>query len=143
LTIVQDRTGSFGPHAPDLAFTKRLLRRYAPRSYIADRPSRVEGGWTPDLFVFHPDLPDVHGRPGWLAADEKRRLKTVELPRLIGAGPVLAQAFHFKDDDPAIPADQYLLTPGARGLNFFLRPGRYRIRLETLNELVAIGEVQV
>jgi hypothetical protein len=40
-----------------------------------------------------------------------------------------------------IPADQYLLPQGAREAVFYLRPGRYRVRLETTAGFTPVGEV--
>jgi hypothetical protein len=140
LTVVQDSTGSFGPHGPDAPSTTALLTKYRPSRCMAVAPLEKSGGWTPDLLIYHPDLPDVHGRPGWLAADPQRRRVTYDLPRPIVETPVLAQAIRAGDTDPALPADQYLLERGARALTFYLRSGRYRVRLETSAGFEPLGD---
>lgn len=143
LTVVQDSTGSFGPHAPDNNATQTLLALYKPKGYLAIRPRKGGDGWSPDLLVFHPNLADVHGRPGWLAADPGRRLAVFDLPRPVAEAPALAQAVPAADSDPAIPADQHLLSRGARSAQFYLRPGRYRVRLETLKGIQTLGQITV
>jgi hypothetical protein len=64
----------------------------------------------------------------------------VRLPAPAPGGYVLAQAVPAADPDPAIPADQYLAAQGAREAIFYLRPGRYRVRLETPEGFTAVGE---
>jgi hypothetical protein len=148
LTIVQDSTGSFEPHARDSAATRAVLAKFQPKDSIVVFDANGEALYGRrlgcDLTVFHPALPDVEGRPGWLAATPGRRRVAVRLPtpapvRAPG-GYVLAQAVPAADPDPAIPADQYLLAAGVREAVFHLRPGRYRIRLETPEGFTAVGE---
>jgi hypothetical protein len=146
LTIQQDSSGSFAPHAQDSAATQAVLARFAPKDSIAvfaaDGQAIDSRGEGCDLTVFHPPLPDVEGRPGWLAAAQGRRRVTVRLPAPAPGGYVLAQAVPAADPDPAIPADQYLLAQGAREAIFHLRPGRYRVRLETPEGFTAVGEAR-
>ena len=145
LTVVQDSSGSFGPHAPDAQPTRDILAKFAPRSPIIVRGSdRQVLGTAPgvaDFIVVHPALADVNGRPGWLAHAPGRHARTMRLRAPSPAGLALAQAVPAAESDPAIPADQYLLRPGARDLTFHLRPGRYRVRLETLDGFTVVGEV--
>lgn len=132
LTIGQASSGSFGPHAKDNATMRAVLQRFRLRE-----PSVVlKGGepvalahWPGDLTVYHPSLPDVRGRPGWLAADPRRRWRQA---RFAASGDVrLLQAVHSGDPAPAIPADQLVVGSGVRSAWMLLRPGRYGLRLET------------
>jgi hypothetical protein len=66
---------------------------------------------------------------------------TAPLPPFDGLA--LVQAFHAADPAASVPADQYLLPVGAKEANFLLRPGRYRLRLETLAGLTTLGEATV
>jgi hypothetical protein len=146
LSIIQDSTGSFAPHGPDSAATQAVLAKFQPKDSIAvfDAEGRAlyarRSGC--DLTVFHPPLPDVDGRPGWLAEAPGRRRVAVRLPKPAPGGYVLAQAIPADDPDPAIPADQYLLAQGAREATFHLRPGRYQVRLETPEGFTAMGEAR-
>lgn len=148
LTVGQSATGAFGPHVEDKPRIRQLLDRFNPT-----RPVVVlRAGQSPasrgtdaelteektDLLVMHPVLPDVDGRPGWLADDPGRRRLEVAIPA--GAGPRLLQAVHAADPDPAIPADQLLIDDAAGAVVLFLRPGRYRIRLETPSGFVLLEE---
>lgn len=145
LTISQSSTGSFGPHAADGPLTQQVLTRFSPkRPIVIETAAGVcigAGMDTADLAVFHPALPDQFGRPGWLAAAPGRRRVTTALPAFEGLA--LAQAVHSADPAACVPADQYLLPTGAKQANFLLRPGRYRLRLETLSGLTALREVSV
>ena len=146
LTIQQDATGSFGPHAPDSAATAAVLARFKPKDAVAvvgaDGAALNSRGLACDLTVFHPSRGDIDGRPGWLAGAQGRRPVAVRLPTPAPAGLALAQAVPASDPDPAIPADQYLLAEGARQVVFHLRPGRYRIRLETPEGFQPVGEAR-
>lgn len=129
LTIGQSMTGSFAPHGRDNALTTAVLGRFRPTSSIVVEGSVMADQMGSDLAVFHPSLPDVAGRPGWLAADPKRKAATVRLPAV--SGPFIVQAIHAGEPEHCIPADQYLPAQGAREATFFLRPGPYEVRLET------------
>jgi hypothetical protein len=147
LCISQDASGSFGPHAPDSPATQSVLTKFAPRAPIIVRSANGTVLNNPrmasDMSVYHPNLPDVAGRPGWLAADRDRRATHLRLSAPINSAPTLAQAIRLDDKDPAIPADQYLAPAGERRLTFYLRPGRYRARLETKDGFMALGELRV
>jgi len=148
LTIGQAGTGSFGPHAPDTPAVTALLERFRPVEPVVilkagSRPksaASVEAltAEKTDLLLMHPSLPDVEGRPAWLAGDPGRRRLEVAVPP--GAGPRLVQAIHAADPDPAIPADQTLVGDAGGAIVLFLRPGRYRIRLETPAGFVPLEE---
>jgi hypothetical protein len=146
LTITQAFTGSFGPHVVDPPLTQEVLRRFSPASPIIVEQARGVLGAAAmgaDFAVFHPARPDVRRRPGWLAADPVRREVRIRLPRRLGDEPALAQAVHAHEPDPAVPADQYMLKHGARSATFFLRRGRYRVRLETLSGFEPLDEIEV
>jgi hypothetical protein len=147
MTINQSASGSFGPHGPDSPATKAILAKFTPTAPIVARlPERVlfASGDGNDLAVVHPLLPDVDGRPGWLASDPARRRTPVRLAAPSPSGHVLAHATHAADsDNHAVPADLYRLKEGARDLVFYLRPGRYRIRLETESGFMPVSEVTV
>lgn len=145
LCVSQAYTGSFGPHGTDPATTTAVLERFRPADSIVVRGADGWVGAAPagaDLAVFHPPLADVDGRPGWLAANPARRRVEVAAP-----GPrqatVLLQAIHAVDADQAIPADQLVLAPEAASAVLFLRPGVYRLRLETETGLVPLKTVTV
>jgi hypothetical protein len=130
LTVLQSHGGSVGPHGLDHAVAKAVLARFSPRAPIVVTPAPRVSSIQADLAVFHPSLPDVEGRPGWLAADPKRRKI-----RIVLAAPArdlaLIQAVREGEPDPALPSDQYVLAPGARTATLFLRAGRYKVRIET------------
>ena len=148
LTVGQAGTGSFGPHVEDAPPVRALLERFQPLRPIVilkagTRPKSAAsvGALTAektDLLLMHPSLPDVDGRPSWLAGDSARRRLAVAIPA--GAGPRLVQAIHASDPDPAIPADQVLVDDAGGTVVLFVRPGAYRIRLETAAGFVPLDE---
>ncbi|MGR4864322.1 hypothetical protein [Caulobacter sp. LARHSG274] len=135
LCVSQAYTGSFGPHAGDRPLTRAVLERFAPKASIVvrggDGVSVAAAAAGADLAVFHPSLPDVEGRPGWLAADPTRRRVEVAVPARAGDAAVIVQAVHAVDKDMAVPADQRVVAAGEDRAVLFLRPGDYRLRLET------------
>ena len=94
-----------------------------------------------DLAVFHPRLPAVNGRPGWLAADPDRVAVDVDVPTVEGPG--LLQAVPAAEGPGAVPADQFLLAPGQRRATLLLRPAHYLIRLETTDGVRTYGRIAV
>lgn len=150
-TIGQSTTGSFGPHGEDTPSIKALLERFQPERPVlirrvedarpngrSDAALTIEGT---DVLVVHPALPDVCGRPGWLARAGWR--KPVEMATPPGSGPRLLQALHATDTDPAIPADQVMLSDNATAAVLYLAPGDYRLRLETVNGFIDLGDQRV
>lgn len=146
LTI--DQSGNWPGTRPetDSPQVAAVLRRFAPTAPIVVWrdgtifANRIYDGKT-DLSVFHPRLPRVAGRPGWLAADPVRRPVEVATPPF--DGPTLLQALHI-DEGPGIPADHLLLEPGQERATLMLRPGRYFVRLETTRGIEpAFGSVTV
>jgi hypothetical protein len=144
LTIEQAHLGSFGPHAADSPTAQMVLARFHPAAPIVidEGGGRLHGARAADIAVYHPSLPDVRNRPGWLAADPLRRFARAPVRRPREAL-VLAQAVRADDPDATIPADQFLLREGQTHADFLLRPGRYRIRLETLSGFTPAGELTV
>lgn len=144
LTIGQAQSGSFGPHGPDDRMATAVLQRFEVTGPILVRKdgAPVAGSdWPGDLTVYHPSLPDVRGRPGWLAADPGRRWAPARFQP--SKAPRLLQAIHATDLDPAIPADQMIIEPDAEAGALLLRPGRYRVRLEGDAGFELLGEVNV
>lgn len=151
LTIGQAGTGSFGPHVEDAPPVRALLERFKPTAPVVllkagTRPgsAATDADLTPedsDLLVMHPSLPDMDGRPSWLASDPERRRLEVAIPA--GSGPRLLQAVHAAEPDPAIPADQFLVTDAGGVAVLFVRPGAYRVRLETAAGFVPLMTVEV
>jgi hypothetical protein len=134
LSVSQAYTGSYGPHGADPALTQAVLARFAPKAPIVVRAGgRALGAEAAgaDLAVFHPSLPDVEGRPGWLAADPGRRRLVVATPQRPAGDVVIVQAVHAYEPDRAVPADQHVLAKDERRAVLFLRPGTYRLRLES------------
>jgi hypothetical protein len=137
LTIDQ----SFGIPAPaaehEPPLVTAMLDHFRPTApMIVRRPDGAPwGGYMEeavDLTVFQPRMADIDGRPGWLATAPDRVRRTFALP---SAGPAerLVQAVPLAEASvpDAIPSDQYMAKPGAKEAVFFLRPGRYEIRMET------------
>lgn len=90
------------------------------------RAPTLEADWV----VVHLPLPDVEGRPGWLAQLPGRQPVTVCLPPLADAQ--LLRAFeHDRDDPELIAADQFPLVAGQAQATLFVPAGRYRVELET------------
>lgn len=151
LTIGQSGTGAFGPHVEDAPPVRALLERFKPtapvvllKAGVPPQSATNEEDLTAektDLLVMHPALPDVDGRPGWLASDPARRRLAITLPG--GEGPRLLQAVHIDDPDPAIPADQFLVNDAGGPAVLYLRPGRYRVRLETVTGFQPLTEAEV
>ena len=151
LTVGQAGSGSFGPHVEDAPPVRALLERFRPTTPVVllkagTRPAsaaRVEDltAEETDLLVMHPSLPDIDGRPSWLMTDPERRRCEVSVP--VGTGPRLLQAIHATDLDPAIPADQMLVADEGGTMVMALRPGDYRIRLETPSGFVDLENVRV
>lgn len=146
LSVSQAYTGSFGPHGVDPAPTRAVLERFSPRTSVVVRSGGESVGAVfagADLALFHPSLPDVDGRPGWLAADPvRRRFEVAVRPRAAGEA-VIVQAVHAGDLALAVPADQQVLVHGEERAVLFLRPGSYRLRLETNAGFEPLGEVTV
>lgn len=144
LTIGQAAVGGFGPHVEDAPPVQALLDRLQPTEAVLLRAKTPEQSpltaEDTDFLVLHPAQPDIDGRPAWLANDSRRRRVEAAVPS--GAGPRLLQAIHAADPDPAIPADQFLVADTGGPSVLWLRPGRYRLRLETAAGFIPLGEVE-
>jgi hypothetical protein len=122
-------------HEPPLVTA--MLDRFQPTTPMTvHRPDGASwGGYMEeavDMTVFHPRLPDIDGRPGWLATAPDRRRMAFTLPEPSPPGSLLQAVPLAEAAEPnAVPSDQYMAKPGAREAVFFLRPGRYEIRMET------------
>jgi hypothetical protein len=133
LTIEQSNNWPATVPANDPAHVAAVLDRFAPTAPIS---VTLDGGMVGsrmyqgqmDLSVFHPRLPPVSGRPGWLAADPARRAVEIDLPAF--EGPTLLQAMWAGEGVAGIPADHFLLTPGQTRATLILHPGTYFLRLE-------------
>ena len=148
LTVDQAYPGSFVPQVKGSPLRTAVLGRFGFKTPIVVRSQTGDilgrGPWQPDMAVFHPSLPDVSGRPGWLAHDPERREARVRFPAdALRGGPVIAQAQHAEEPVLSIPADQFILREDTRAARFYLRPGRYRIRLERLDGFQSLGEMEV
>ncbi|HEX8470753.1 MAG TPA: hypothetical protein VF633_06550 [Brevundimonas sp.] len=95
-----------------------------------------------DISVFHPRLPSISGRPGWLMADPERRAVEVALPPF--EGPTLLQAMWSGEGAAGVPADQFLLEPGQTKATVLLHPGSYFLRFERADGIdAAFGSIDV
>ena len=146
LTIEQSSNWPATRPEADTAEVAAVLGRFAPtRPITVSRAGQAFSNSTfdgkIDLSVYHPRLPQIAGRPGWLAADPMRQAVEVAVPTF--DGPVLMQALHM-DEGAVIPADHLLLEPGQERATLLLRPGSYFLRLETTQGIEpAFGMVTV
>jgi hypothetical protein len=140
LTINQ----SWGAPAPNPKDTPPLVRALIERfdpiepvMVLRGAGSFDPGDYPPgsfDFSVLHPAVAPVAGRPGWLARSAVRARADVRLQAAAQLG-ALAQAVpldEFLREPATVPSDQYPITEaGVLTLTFWLRPGRYLVRLET------------
>ncbi|HYE47538.1 MAG TPA: hypothetical protein VEA44_17365 [Caulobacter sp.] len=152
LTVEQSAGAPASEPARDSAVVAAVLARFSPKApVVVRRPDRslvhTPSGedFAADLSVFHPRLADRNGRPGWLAFGRRREIR-VDL-RLAPAGRIrLLQAVPTDElaKAPAVvPTDQYLLDPEAKSGFLWLSPGRYLIRVETLEGFAPLRELAV
>ena len=82
--------------------------------------------------------------PGWLAEAPHRRQTWFDLKQPLPAG-ALIQAVPEADAQAGnvVPSDQYLPSSDARRACFFLKPGRYEVRLETDEGRRPLGRLSV
>lgn len=146
LTVGQSQIGSFGPHGQDIPLAQAVLARFSPTEPIIVRTgenvvgAESEGA---DYAVFHPSLPDVEERPGWLAADASRKRLRVITPARKAGQVVIVQAVHFAEPEVAVPADQHVLARDQTAAILFLRPGTYRLRIETEEGFIPLRTVTI
>jgi hypothetical protein len=147
LTIEQSQSWSAPAGAAAPPVTRAVRAHFQiDRPVVVEKDGRLLGSPpyenAMDMAVFHPAWTPVEGRPGWLAADPMRRRHTVDLPRRAEAYTLL-QAVPAGDPDPSVPADQYPIPRGEKAGVLWLRPGRYRLRLETPQGHQALGDATV
>jgi hypothetical protein len=155
-------TQSAGVPPPDSALEnaaiKSILDRFNPTESIVvsdgqgqpvvvsealdRRPVPFDG--SVDLSVFHPRLPYVEGRPGWLAKAVGRKAAPYRFAMPASANGLLqavsaAEAMNAN----AVPSDQFLVPAGAREATFFVKPGDYEVRFETDDGRRALGTLMV
>ena len=147
LTIEQSLNWPATVAANDPGHVAAVLERFAPTAPISVTvdgrmvASRTYQGQM-DISVFHPRLPTVSGRPGWLVADTERRPVEVNLPPF--EGPALLQALWIGEGAAGVPADQFLLKEGQRQATVVLHPGIYFLRLERPGGIdAAFGRIEV
>lgn len=97
-----------------------------------------------DFEVLHPRLSEVDGRPGWLATAPGRLATSFKLDG-IPATNALLQAVPLEEAASAavIPADQYPAPVNAHAAVFYLKPGRYEVRLEDEEGRRTLGALTV
>lgn len=147
LTIEQSRNWPASTPEKDAVHVAAVLKRFQPTMPISVTTngqmiaSEAYQGQM-DMAVFHPRLPSVSGRPGWLAADPERRAVEVDLPAF--EGPTLLQAMWSGEGSAGIPADQFLLTPSQTRATVILHPGHYFLRLERADGIdSAFGTIEI
>lgn len=129
---------------------KAVLDTFAPRAPIVLRDASGEAvrfGWSKeqiDLEVIHPRLPKVDGRPGWLAAMPGRKKARYKLPEATKAYTLL-QAVRSEETAAinVVPSDMYPVEAGTAEAVFFLKPGRYEVRMETDEGRKVLGPLSV
>lgn len=146
--LTVDQSASWPALSPkdDVPRVHRVLERFSPKNPVIVRMRDSQVLWGirqdyADLTVFHPRLDRISGRPGWLASAPARQQVQFTLPRGAVKQTVLVQCLHTEEGKDSVPADQYLLGADARNATFFLRAGRYDVRLETEAGYVSLGSV--
>jgi hypothetical protein len=95
-----------------------------------------------DMVVFHPRVPDIAGRPGWLAMNGYRKpyaQKLVPMPTR-----TLVRAFVKTESVGSIAMDQILILPNQTKVSLMLPVGEYSIvRQNEAGELTQLGNVVV
>ncbi len=95
-----------------------------------------------DLAIFHPRVPDVAGRPGWLTMNGYRKpyaLKLVPMPTR-----TLIRAFVKTEPVGSIAMDQILISPTQTEVSLMLPVGEYSIaRQNEAGESTQLGNVVV
>jgi hypothetical protein len=146
LTVDQSASWPALSRKDDVPRVRRVIEHFSPTKPIVVRQgdSRVLWGIRQDyadLTVFHPRLDRIGGRPGWLAqAAERKRVQFI-LPRGAVKQTALIQCLHTEEGKDSIPADQYLIGADLGHATFFLRAGRYDVRLETEGGHVSLGSL--
>jgi hypothetical protein len=152
LTVEQSAGGPASEPARDSPVVSEVLSRFSPKAPVVVRRGDGSVVQTPsgqsfaaDLSVFHPRLEDRNGRPAWLASGDRREVR-IDLGRAPGGDLRLLQAVPADElaKAPAVvPADHYLLAPESRTGFLWLKPGRYRVRIETLDGFTRLDDLTV
>lgn len=134
LTVDQTSTRSY--EAADIdTVGQRLAKQFAvgKPSVLVARDG--ENAWSNkpglhDVTVLLPPATGTSLRPDWLSLDGKRMAVAIDLTPCLGRLPCVAEARHAREDNDAIPADQFLVLDAADvATPLFLSPGTYRMRL--------------
>lgn len=96
-----------------------------------------------DISVFHPRLPPEHDRPGWLAQLPGRRAVHFVLDAPFSGGLFQAVADRATGSSEMVPSDQYYAHEPQHDCWFYLSPGRYTVRLETVEGRRNVGRLHV
>jgi len=78
-----------------------------------------------DVSVWHRSVPDVDGRPGWMAMGGYRRPIPITMPA--DGQRTLLRAFVASEPELAIAMDQTLVAPSSTSATLMLPVGRYRL----------------
>jgi len=102
-----------------------FVLRTADGTLWASMPERV------DVTIVHPQRADARTkRDGWLTLGGLRKAVTPETSACANTWPCLVSAVYVDEEDSAVPADRVMLTGSDDVSLLFLRPGRYRYRVE-------------
>ncbi|MFN4296102.1 MAG: hypothetical protein ACK4FB_04620 [Brevundimonas sp.] len=149
LTINQSQSWPGPDIGDDTAMTTALLERIQDgRPVVLRRPdgtfvhSADHHDGAMDLTVAHPRYAPVDGRPGWLASDRSRRRLEVTLPAPAPED-ALIQAVRHGEEEGAVPSDHYPLEPGQTAAALYLKPGGYKLRIETPEGYAPLGDYRV
>lgn len=82
-----------------------------------------------DMILFHPRMPEVHGRGAWMSMDGYRKLEVVNVKPLPTRTLVRARAWPLQKD--GIAMDQVLIDAQARDAALYLPIGDYALFRET------------
>ncbi len=141
LTIEQAKTGSMGPHGTDHTLCRSIMQRFDPSSPICVRQGNQWLGSRQaetDIAVFHPNKPDMFGRPFWLKRPDRKR---VPVPlHLSDEGPHIVQAVRRDEPEFAIPSDQVFCRPGTAEVSLWLPKGTFRIQIECPKGVLRLSE---
>jgi len=96
-----------------------------------------------DLSLFHPNLADVNGRAGWLVADDSRRPVAITVPVSVQKREAILQALPIGEGKHSVPADQYMLPKDTPVGTLYLKPGRYRLQIESPTGVYPLGNRSV
>ncbi len=119
------------------------------RAMLADKPTvfrQKDGKWHTeqgfDMVVFHPRVPDIHGRGGWMTMNGYRKLHLVDIPALPAR--TLVRAASWPPQARGIAMDQVLAYAGDTQAPLFLPVGEYLlVRVAEAGESTPLGRVTI